>query len=91
MRSREFIRRKILSPERLSQIIRRRTQDLSDRRLNYNNPKRTIVITGSSGGIGAAIALELASENTNIIINYNKNKNPCNSCELQGFIIVISS
>ena len=23
--------------------------------------------------------------------NYNKNKNPCNSCELQGFIIVISS
>ena len=45
-----------------------------DRKLN-NNSKKTIVITGSSRGIGAAIALELASEYTNIIINYNKNKN----------------
>ena len=39
-----------------------------------SNSRKTIIITGGSRGIGAAIALELASENTNIIINYNKNK-----------------
>ncbi len=36
--------------------------------------KRTAVITGSSMGIGAAIAQELSNENMNIVINYNKSK-----------------
>ena len=42
--------------------------------MSNSNSRKTIIITGGSRGIGAAIALELASENTNIIINYNKNK-----------------
>lgn len=42
--------------------------------MSNSNSIKTIIITGGSRGIGAAIALELASENTNIIINYNKNK-----------------
>ena len=36
--------------------------------------KKTAVITGSSIGIGAAIAQELSNENMNIVINYNKSK-----------------
>lgn len=36
--------------------------------------KKTAVITGSSMGIGSAIAKELASEKMNIVINYNHSK-----------------
>lgn len=36
--------------------------------------RKTAVITGSSLGIGAAIARELSAEDTNIVINYNKSK-----------------
>ena len=36
--------------------------------------KKTAVITGSSLGIGAAIAQELSNENMNIVINYNRSK-----------------
>ncbi len=35
---------------------------------------KTVVITGSSMGIGAAIAKELSSPFTNIVLNYNKSK-----------------
>lgn len=36
--------------------------------------RKTAVITGSSVGIGAAIAQELSYDNMNIVINYNKSK-----------------
>ena len=36
--------------------------------------KKTIVITGSSSGIGLATAEEFASPENNIVINYNKNR-----------------
>jgi 3-oxoacyl-[acyl-carrier protein] reductase len=35
---------------------------------------KTAVITGASRGIGKAIALELAKNNSNVIINYNHNQ-----------------
>lgn len=35
---------------------------------------KTVVITGSSSGIGLATAREFAKEKNNIVINYNKNK-----------------
>jgi len=34
----------------------------------------TVVITGSSRGIGKAIAISYAKHNANVVINYNKNK-----------------
>ena len=36
--------------------------------------KKTVVITGSSSGIGAAIAREFAGNENNIVINYKSNK-----------------
>ena len=42
--------------------------------MNQNNNK-TVLVTGSSRGIGRAIALYLAKENYNIIVHYNQNKN----------------
>lgn len=35
---------------------------------------KTVIVTGSSNGIGRQIALEFAENNYNIIINYNKSK-----------------
>lgn len=35
---------------------------------------KTVIVTGSSNGIGRQIALEFAKNNYNIIINYNKSK-----------------
>ena len=35
---------------------------------------KTAIITGASGGIGEAIALELDKKGYNLIINYNTNK-----------------
>ena len=34
----------------------------------------TVIITGASCGIGASIATELASKNSNIVVNYNTNQ-----------------
>ena len=36
---------------------------------------KTVIITGSSQGIGRQIALEFAKNNYNVVINYNKSKN----------------
>ena len=35
---------------------------------------KTALVTGASRGIGKGIALELARNNANVIVNYNKNK-----------------
>ncbi|HHX55807.1 MAG TPA: SDR family NAD(P)-dependent oxidoreductase, partial [Clostridiales bacterium] len=35
---------------------------------------KTVLITGSSRGIGRAIALKLADKNYNIVINYKERK-----------------
>ncbi len=40
----------------------------------YNKPMKTILITGASRGIGAAIALEAAKEGYQVCINYHENK-----------------
>ncbi|MEG0075958.1 MAG: 3-oxoacyl-[acyl-carrier-protein] reductase [Eubacterium sp.] len=49
---------------------------------------KTALITGASRGIGKAIALSLAKENYNIIINYNGNKKMAEevqmACEVLG-------
>ena len=36
--------------------------------------KKTVIITGSSSGIGAAAAIEFAKSNYNVVINYNNSK-----------------
>ena len=40
--------------------------------------KKTVLITGSSRGIGRAIALKLAENNYNIVINYKERKDKAN-------------
>ena len=37
--------------------------------------RRTALVTGSSRGIGRAIALALGSEDFNVVVNYHANKN----------------
>ena len=36
--------------------------------------KKTIIVTGSSNGIGQSIVEELAKNNYNVILNYNKSE-----------------
>ena len=35
-----------------------------------DSPKRVAVVTGAARGIGRAIAIDLAKEGTNVIVNY---------------------
>lgn len=46
--------------------------------------RKTAIVTGGSRGIGKAIATELASENYNIVINYNSSEKKAN--ELKSFL-----
>lgn len=45
-----------------------------------NNPttKKTVLVTGGSRGIGAAISLELGNSNFNVVVNYNRNSEEAN-------------
>ena len=45
-----------------------------------NNPttKKTVLVTGGSRGIGAAISLELGAKDFNIVVNYNRNSEEAN-------------
>ncbi len=45
-----------------------------------NNPttKKTVLVTGGSRGIGAAISLELGNSNFNVVVNYNRNNEEAN-------------
>ena len=55
---------------------------------------RTAIVTGASRGIGRAICLELADENTNIVVNYSKDKSGAEEtlelCQAQGAKCIIS-
>lgn len=42
--------------------------------MNNLTENKTVLVTGGSRGIGAAISLELGSKNFNVIVNYNRNK-----------------
>ncbi len=44
--------------------------------------KKTVIITGSSRGIGASTATEFAKHGFNIVINYNSNKEKAEELEL---------
>ena len=46
--------------------------------------KKTAFITGSSRGIGKAIALRLAKEGYNILLYYTKQQNPIPSSKVQS-------
>ena len=53
------------------------------------NSKRTIIITGSSRGIGLHLAKSLAKEGHNIVINYHKNKKEIKKLsELNNILII---
>ena len=53
-----------------------------------DEPQRTYIITGSSSGVGAACALQLANAGHNVVINYNKSetlaKQVVKECEAVG-------
>ena len=53
-----------------------------------DEPQRTYIITGSSSGVGAACALQLAKAGHNVVINYNKSetlaKQVVKECEAVG-------
>src|SRR5699024_12484193 len=55
--------------------------------------KKTVVITGSSRGIGRACAILFAKNNYNVIINYNKSKELaeelCNNLKKAGYSVDI--
>ena len=42
---------------------------------------KTIIVTGGSRGIGAAIVSLLAKENYNIVLNYNKSEEIAKKCK----------
>src|SRR5690606_10201420 len=43
-----------------------------------NLENKTIIITGSSRGLGKSLALALANSKVNVVINYNTNENEAN-------------
>jgi acetoacetyl-CoA reductase len=41
--------------------------------MNSPTTNKTVLVTGGSRGIGAAISLELGAKNYNVVVNYNRN------------------
>lgn len=58
-----------------------------------SSDRKTIIITGSSSGIGAAVARLAARHNHNLVINYNSNaegaENVAEICRTEGVEVVI--
>lgn len=47
--------------------------------MNLNNTTKTVLVTGGSRGIGAAISLELGKKEFNVIVNYNTKVDEANA------------
>jgi len=47
--------------------------------MDLNNTTKTVLVTGGSRGIGAAISLELGTKNFNVIVNYNTKVDEANA------------
>jgi len=47
--------------------------------MNPNNTTKTVLVTGGSRGIGAAISLELGKKEFNVIVNYNTKVDEANA------------
>jgi len=47
--------------------------------MDHNNTTKTVLVTGGSRGIGAAISLELGRKEYNVIVNYNTKVDEANS------------
>ena len=47
--------------------------------MDLNNTTKTVLVTGGSRGIGAAISLELGRKEYNVIVNYNTKVNEANA------------
>ncbi len=46
--------------------------------MNSSTKNKTVLVTGGSRGIGAAISLELGAKNFNVVVNYNRNSEEAN-------------
>lgn len=47
--------------------------------MDLNNTTKTVLVTGGSRGIGAAISLELGTKNFNVVVNYNTKVDEANA------------
>jgi NAD(P)-dependent dehydrogenase (short-subunit alcohol dehydrogenase family) len=48
-----------------------------------SNASRTAIVTGASRGIGRAIAVALAGDRFNVVVNYNSNRDAADECARQ--------
>ena len=49
--------------------------------MHMENKDKVAIITGSSAGLGASVAIGLAQKGVNVVINYSKNKEKAEEIE----------
>ena len=52
------------------------------------NKDKIAIVTGSSAGLGASVAIQLAKRGINVVINYSKNDSPTYPPQSSAFSLV---